>query len=663
MAYVVAVVVFVLAVLVRMVFDPWVTNPSLLSFVAVVLAALYGGRRPAALMLVLGAVSELFFRRYAEADGVITTAIVLSVYTATSLGAIFMIDRVVRARERAEGQSREASERGRRLEREIEEGRRMERQAAERHRALKRRYAQVRALIEASPIPICWTWDPRCREIEGNDAYRRLLGAPAGTNVSGSPNAGEPPFRIYRGDREVPPEDLPLQRCTATGRVIQGEEFDIVRADNVRLVVMASAAPMFDGDRVCGAVGQIVDITERKQAEAERAEAERRKDEFLAMLAHELRNPLAPIRNALAIMQQGAGGERVPWALRVIERQLQQLTRITDDLLELARIAKGQIVLHEENVDFRAVIERAIETSRPLIQARRHRLRVHVSRHELRVNADAARMAQAISNLLNNAARYTPEGGAVFVSGRERDGVVEVCVRDTGRGIDPALLPRVFDAFFRGDDATARSTGGLGVGLTIAKRIAELHGGTLTASSRGPGQGSEFVIGLPAAAADSAGREAAAQAVVPHPCRRILVVDDNQDVADSVATLLNLRGHEVESCYDASSTLDKALAFRPDVAILDIGLPGMDGCELARLFRAHALLNGCALIAMSGYGQPADLQRSAAAGFDCHLLKPTDPQMLYDTVERAYSTAVFPNAVNPQAAPPAESQGESPAAG
>lgn len=661
MAYVIAVGFFVLAALAHLLFDPWVDNRFLLSLVAVVFTALYGGRWPALLVVGLSVSADYLLNGLIGVARPSFNAVSLALYVVPGLIAIVMIDRLTEAKRRRHGKFSATSEQRQPPEIEAQYRRQTERTATL-NVELQRRIEEAQTLIEANPIPTYWTFDPQGGVVRCNRAYRQLLGATE--KGSGAMRASGTLLgsRIYRDEYELASEQLPLGRCLRTGVAIAGEELEVVRADGERFFVVASAVPLCSGDRICGAVGVMADVTRRKNAELERAQAERRKDEFLAMLAHELRNPLAPIRNALEIVQQDPRDERrLPWALKLIERQLHQLTRITDDLLELARIVRGQVVLKEESADLRAVIARAIETSRPYIEARRHALHLDLPEEATWINGDIARLAQAISNLLNNAARYTPEGGTVFVSSRPTGAMVELHVRDTGRGIEPALLPRIFESLAQGEQSFARVDGGLGIGLTIAKRIAELHKGTLTANSAGCNKGAEFIITLPLAERVAPHKERLPNVPGTHARRRVFIVDDNQDVADSVAVLLKLRGHVTEQYYVGEGAVEKAEVFAPNVVILDLGLPGLDGYGLARLFRAHARLRSCFLIAMSGYGQAADLQKSAAAGFDCHLLKPVDPPVLFDLV--GSMSARRHGYLRGPIASSKETQGRSPAAG
>ncbi len=363
-------------------------------------------------------------------------------------------------------------------------------------------------------------------------------------------------------------------------------------------------------------------------------EADRRKDEFLAMLAHELRNPLAPLRNAVgALRLLGPTDLNLQRARDMIERQVLHLTRLVDDLLDVSRITRGKVTLHRESLDLLAVVAGSVETSRPLIEARRHELTVTLPPQPVRVQGDAIRLAQVFANLLNNAAKYTPDGGQIGLTVETAAGEAVVRVRDNGVGIAADLLPHVFDLFTQGDRSLARSEGGLGIGLSMVKRLVELHGGSVQARSDGPGRGSELIVRLPTVRSQEPGARGqgpASSSLAPDSCppapgRRVLVVDDNTDAADSLALLLRLSGHDVRTVHDGPTALEVAEAFRPEVVLLDIGLPRMDGYEVARRLRQRDGAKRVLLVAVTGYGQEEDRRRTAEAGFDAHLVKPAEP--------------------------------------
>jgi PAS domain S-box-containing protein len=400
-----------------------------------------------------------------------------------------------------------------------------------------------------------------------------------------------------------------------------------LRQDGSRFFASGTLTPVRAGDGpLLGFTKVTRDITERKRAEEALKDADRRKDEFLAMLAHELRNPLAPISNALHLVRlHGADPQQ---ALEMIERQVEHMVRLVDDLLDVSRITRGKIELRRERVDLAAVAVRAVEGSRPLIDARRHRLEMRLPDGPLPVDGDPMRLAQVVWNLLNNAAKYTPEGGRIALTVEAAGGEAVVRVRDTGMGIPADMLARVFDLFTQVDRTLDRAEGGLGIGLTLVRRLTEMHGGTVAAHSAGPGQGSEFVVRLPlAAGAPAEAPVAGAPAVPPGPAprgRRILLVDDNRDSADSLAMLLQLLGHDVRTAYDGRQALVVAGAYQPDLVLLDIGLPGLNGYEVAAQLRAMFGTGRMVLVALTGYGSQEDRRQTREAGFDDHLVKPVD---------------------------------------
>jgi signal transduction histidine kinase/DNA-binding response OmpR family regulator len=369
--------------------------------------------------------------------------------------------------------------------------------------------------------------------------------------------------------------------------------------------------------------------------------ADRQKNEFLSMLAHELRNPLAPIRNALTFLRMsGENDPDVIWARELIDRQVTHLVRLVDDLLDVSRITRGKIRIELAGVDLATVISAAVETSRPLIEAGSHRLEVFLPDEPLWVNADQARLSQVLANLLNNAAKYTPEGGLITVSAAKVGSEAHICVRDNGMGIPAEMLAKVFDLFTQVDRSLDRSQGGLGIGLTLVQRLVELHGGHVQVTSEGPGHGSEFTVCLPLALAappsEDDERPEAQGAVLPAQQLKILVVDDNAEAADSLARLLRLEGHQVACAYDGTSAVELADSFRPNAAVLDLGLPGIDGYEVARRLRTDQEQRHLVLFALSGYGQEEDHRRSFQAGFDKHFNKPLDFPRLKQALARAF---------------------------
>jgi CheY-like chemotaxis protein len=507
--------------------------------------------------------------------------------------------------------------------------------------------ARLQALIrifERAPVAIAIAHDAECRVISANDALSRLLGVPPDVNISLNPPPGEQPrYRIERGGRPIPVDELPMQYAIAH-RTHVTNDIEIVCGDGRVVYVQNDVEPLYDTHgTVYGCVSVCVDITERRQAEQVLRDADRRKDEFLATLSHELRNPLAPLRNALELLRRSGEDPRLKErALAIMGRQLQQLVRLTDDLLDVSRITTDRLELRCDHLDLRAVLASAIETTQPLMEAAGHVLTVDVPAEPLWVDADFTRIAQAFANLLNNAAKYTDRGGRIRVTARREDGEVVAEVSDTGIGIDPRLMPRIFDMFMQADKSD-RARSGLGIGLTLAKRLVELHHGRIDAYSEGPGLGTMFVVRMPAASAPAERRPS----VTPPrrrgaPCR-VLVAEDIPDAAEMLRLMLESMGHDVRIAADGVQAVAVAREFVPQIALLDIGMPRMDGYEAARQIRA-LLGSGVVLVALTGWGQEADQRHAREAGFDRHLTKPADP----DVLEEMIGAASFMKAQDPR---------------
>ena len=421
---------------------------------------------------------------------------------------------------------------------------------------------------------------------------------------------------------------LALRNCVE----YNGHEIIIERPDGQRRTTLAYANPISDETgRLLGAVNVLVDISDRKRAEDALKEADRSKNEFLATLAHELRNPLAPIRAAVKILELKANvTPEAQSALDVIDRQTRQMTRLIDDLLDIARITSNKLELRKERIELRDVLKAAVETSQPLIEQRAQELTVEASDEPIYLDGDLVRLAQVIANLLNNAAKYTDRGGHIWLTAARKEGHAVVSVRDTGNGIAPEVLPRIFDMFTQAGRTMAGSPGGLGIGLTLVRRLVQMHGGAITAQSEGPGKGSEFTFSLPVfnpqmppeiKSPGATTRETQA----PEPGSvRILVVDDNHDSADSLGLLLQLVGNEVRVVHDGQTAVDVAVDYQPRVVLLDIGLPTMNGYEVARKMREQVWGKQAVMIAITGWGEDVDRQLSKDAGFDHHLVKPVD---------------------------------------
>jgi signal transduction histidine kinase len=370
------------------------------------------------------------------------------------------------------------------------------------------------------------------------------------------------------------------------------------------------------------------------------AEADRRKDEFLAVLAHELRNPLAPIRNALYLLGMASlDAEGACEARDVMERQVRHLVRLVDDLMDVSRITRGKIELRRERLDLAEAVRAAVEISRPHVESARHELTVSLPAEAMFVHADPARLAQVVANLLNNAAKYTEPGGRIWLTAAREAERAVVRVRDSGIGIPAPMLPRVFDMFVQVDHTVSRSQGGLGIGLTLVKRLVELHGGEVEASSAGPGRGSEFVIFLPLGAEEEGRRtgEGSPPSSFYLPPLNVLVVDDNRDAAESLALLMKLAGHTVRVAHNGREALESARAFRPKVMLQDLEMPGMNGYEVARRIREQFASAEVVLVAVTGYGSDEARRLSREAGFDHHLVKPVDFDVLRQLLQRCTS--------------------------
>jgi PAS domain S-box-containing protein len=425
---------------------------------------------------------------------------------------------------------------------------------------------------------------------------------------------------------------VPRAKEILAGRQVQYERLSQYRALGKRWV-RVTAEPTHDAaGRPDGWVAVVSDVHDHKLAEEALREADRRKDDFLAVLAHELRNPLAPIRNAIAILgKKDQLDPEVAWSREVIDRQVDQLSRLVDDLLDIGRISRGRLALRKERVALERVVDMALETSRPHMNAAGHRLSVIMPSEAAMLDADPARLAQVFGNLLNNAARYTPPEGTISLSADVEGGEAVVSVEDNGIGFGPEAAARLFEPFSPLTSATGRAHGGLGLGLSLVQGIVALHGGKVEARSEGAGRGSQFVVRLPLATGAPLAAQAPRAAAAPMAAagRRILVADDNKDTADSLQRVLELYGYDVRVAYDGAAALRLGAAFRPEVAVLDIGMPGANGYEVAREIRKQQGPQ-IKLVALTGWGQEGDRRRAMEAGFDYHLTKPVDPGTLND---------------------------------
>jgi PAS domain S-box-containing protein len=471
-----------------------------------------------------------------------------------------------------------------------------------------------------------WDLDVRTRELRWSRSHYTLLGlVPEESNLA--------TYEMWHA--RVHPADLATVETALSdsreSRSLFSQEYRIIRADTgaVRWLRVLGRFLYDESGLPVRNVGVVFDDTDRKSAEIALFEADRRKDVFLATLAHELRNPLAPIRNAAQMLgSQKLGPEQLQWAQSVIQRQVKHMAWLLDDLLDVARITQGKLGLKKQHITLNGAVDSAVEAARPLLDRKSHRFAVTLPSEPVTLVADPLRLSQVLSNLLTNAAKYTDAGGLIALSGRIEGGILVLSVKDNGIGIPAESLNGIFSMFSQVEGAAARSEGGLGIGLALVRGLIELHGGTVEAKSEGLGRGSEFVVKLPIETPDSAAMIPVDRTVSAPVGRRILVADDNQDAADSLAMILELGGHDVRVVHDGRAALSVAQSFRPDTALLDIGMPNLNGYEVAQALRQEQWGSGITLIALTGWGQESDRQKAIEAGFDRHLTKPIDPDAL-----------------------------------
>lgn len=499
--------------------------------------------------------------------------------------------------------------------------------------ALRASEQRMRLATEATQVGI-WEWNVLTNTIRWDAEMFRIYGIE---------QSGEGFVSYADWQAAVLPEDLAeneailndtVQRRGKSSRTFRIRRFSDGKCRNVAAVETVRTN---DQDQVEWVVGTNLDITERKQVEeelrrlaAELSEADRRKDEFLATLAHELRNPLAPIRNGLQIMGASTDKAAIEEVRTMMERQLGQMVHLVDDLLDVSRISRGKLELRKQRVQLSAVLSNAVETSRPLIESSGHELIVDVPTESIILDADVTRLGQVFSNLLNNAAKYSDHGGRIWLTAELQGNQVVVSVKDTGIGIPKEMAPIIFDMFTQVDRSLEKAQGGLGIGLSLVKRLVELHDGTVQARSEGSGQGSEFIVRLPVngvLAAESKPAESGKAATATSQ-RRILVADDNKDAATTLAMMLRFMGNEVRTANDGLQAIEVGTVFHPDVILLDIGMPKLNGYETCRRIRKQPWGESILLIALTGWGQDDDKRRSREAGFDHHLVKPVDPAEL-----------------------------------
>lgn len=480
---------------------------------------------------------------------------------------------------------------------------------------LRESVEEVRTLLDTLPIGVIMTSDTETSDITGNACAHTLLRVRSGEKFDGR-------VRIFEGDTEIPFGNHPLARA-ARGENVVADHVDL-RIDDTVIHAMVWATPLrnLQGEPR-GALAAILDLTEQRRAEMALRESDRRKDEFLAILAHELRNPLAPVRTALDILKRETEPSMRQSLHGIIERQVETMVRLVNDLLDVSRIARGTTDLDEQIVDLRQIVLSAIEISQPLIVAGRHRLTTDLPPHPVRMRADPMRLAQVFANLLNNAAKYTPVAGEIAIRVDIPDQQARIVIEDDGIGIAQEMLTEVFDMFRQIREGGQKPSSGLGIGLTLVKRLVEQHQGSVVAESDGIGLGSRFIVRLPLMETD-APAQTFPQSESAFSLRglRVLVADDNEDAATVLSQLIRMLGGVCSVVNDGDEVLDALRAGKPAVAILDIGMPHLDGYEVARRIRALPEFDDVVLVALTGWGQEEDKRRSREAGFDFHLVKP-----------------------------------------
>jgi PAS domain S-box-containing protein len=484
---------------------------------------------------------------------------------------------------------------------------------------------------------LAWIKDLQGRYVYVNEAAEKVFSTPL--------------LELYgkTDDQLFPPETAALFQANDRRALESGTGVQVIETldhdDGSLHSSIVSKFPIPDAEgRLTLVGGMAIDITEQKRAEAALQEADRRKDEFLATMAHELRNPLAPIRHAVQILKcLPAVDHDATYARDVIDRQVQQMVRLLDDLLDVSRISRNKLELERQPLELAGIIETALETSRPLILSGNHELTVSLPDEPVYLEGDPVRLSQVFANLLNNSAKYTPRGGNIWLAAQQQGSDVVVSIRDDGIGISAEMLPRLFEMFSQATPAIARSQGGLGIGLSLAKGLVELHGGSVEARSEGPGKGSEFTVRLPVMAQrplTEAPLPADGSMATNGKCR-VLIADDNRDGAESLATMLAILGHEVQTAYDGEQAVALAEAMRPEVVLLDIGMPKLNGNEAARQIREHPWGKNMLLVALTGWGREEDRRRTAEAGFDHHLVKPVEARAILELLRKPapkYST-------------------------
>lgn len=597
--YVLAIATIVLTVTLQAGLQNLIGNnvPFMFLHPALVLIAVYCGRGPALLALLLSAThAAVTLRVFASEPGAATAPYSVIIYAVVGLAIVLLTSALTRAAQRA--------------------------QEAE---------LRLRIIQDDAAVGL-WEMDLHAGTVLASRSMWRLMGLPA---LDHPVSLNE--WQSHALPEEVATSIAAVKQQVAAGASCYEHEFRArTPSGELRHFLARVNIEYGEDQRAQRLRAAVVDVSRRKQLEADQQrhiqdlrEVDRRRTEFLATLAHELRNPLAPIRHATLLAQSPrASYEQVQWSLGVIDRQTHYMARLLDDLLEASRVSRGALELRAQAVELTTVMDMAVETARPLIEAKDHALDNHIPSTPIWLHGDPVRLAQIFSNLLTNAAKYTPAQGHIGVKAELIEECVCVRVRDTGIGIAPEVLPRLFEMFAQADQALEHAQGGLGIGLALVKGLVQLHGGKVEAHSAGLNHGSEFVVYLPRVTAPSQHLGAAAPLQTPVVPRRILIADDNRDAADSLAALLELDGHEIHVAYDGAEALETCLQQPPHIALLDIGMPKLDGYELARRIRAQSWGTDIKLVAITGWGQKADRARALEAGFSAHLAKPVTAESL-----------------------------------
>jgi len=594
-----AFLIVIAALLVRMALTPLtgVGAPWVVFFTAVVVATLYGGPGAGIFATLISALLGAAVFVVPAGHALSEAAVQSLLFAIDGFVLVYLGTLIVRARRRAE--------------------------AAAAANALNEE--RLRLANEAAHIG-SYDVDIRLARSVGTPELYQVLGIPPGIPLEKIPDHVHP-------DDRVMVEKAYTQALDPAGQGRIQLDHRIIRSNGeVGWVSWTGRTYFENGPRGRIAVrqlGVVLDITYRKRVEAELLDAAQKKDEFLAMLSHELRNPLAAIRSGITVIDRAPSGEAAQRARQVIDRQVTQLTRLVDDLLDVARITRGQMVLQRTTFELGELVRRIYDDQRALVQGRGVTFELHPSGEQLWLDGDVARVIQAVDNLIHNAAKFTPHGGRIELSLAREQGSAVLRVRDTGAGIPPEDLPRLFQPFVRLQATSGRVNGGLGLGLALVKGIVELHGGSVSVASKGVGLGSEFTIRLPLAPVPEAAIERP-QLDSAHG-RRVLVIEDNRDAAETLADVLQILGHDVRIAYNGVSGIAAASEFHPDVVLCDIGLPDMEGYEVARRLHSEKASSSALLVALSGYGQPEDRKRSADAGFARHIVKP----VTIDTLQQA----------------------------